>query len=126
MGFWIFMLVMELLIPLSMIGFGRKFSKAAPKSINWAYGYRTSMSMKNEDTWIFAHLHFGKIWYRAGWVTLVVTVIVMLCLLGKDEDMVGSLGGVLCMVQMIPLLVPIFFTESALRKTFDKNGNRKG
>lgn len=49
MGFWIFMLIMDLLIPFTMIGYGRSFSKKAPKEINAVYGYRTSMSMKNSD-----------------------------------------------------------------------------
>ena len=47
MGFWIFMLVIDLLIPLTMIGFGRLFLKKIPKDINALFGYRTSMSMKN-------------------------------------------------------------------------------
>ena len=50
MGFWIFMLVMNLLIPATMAGFGRAFLKKAPGKINYAFGYRTSMSMKNKDT----------------------------------------------------------------------------
>ena len=55
MGFWIFMLIMDLLLPFTMIGFGRYFTKKAPKEINSVFGYRTSMSMKNKDTWEFAH-----------------------------------------------------------------------
>ena len=50
MGFWIFMLIMDLLLPFTMIGFGRYFMKKAPKEINSVFGYRTSMSMKNKDT----------------------------------------------------------------------------
>ena len=50
MGFWIFMLIMDLLIPVTMIGFGSYFMKNAPKEINAVFGYRTSMSMKNKDT----------------------------------------------------------------------------
>ena len=34
MGFWIFMLIMDLLLPFTMIGFGRYFMKKAPKEIN--------------------------------------------------------------------------------------------
>lgn len=41
MVFWIFMLIMELLMPLTMIGFGRYFSNGAPKEINSVFGYRT-------------------------------------------------------------------------------------
>ena len=51
MEFWIFMLIMDLLLPFTMIGFGRYFMKKAPKEINSVFGYRTSMSMKNKDTW---------------------------------------------------------------------------
>lgn len=32
MGFWIFMLIMDLLIPFTMIGFGKMFLKKAPGS----------------------------------------------------------------------------------------------
>lgn len=60
MLFWIFMLVMNLLIPISMIGFGKLFMKTTPKEINGLFGYRTSMSMKNKDTWIFAHHYCGN------------------------------------------------------------------
>ena len=48
MAFWIFMLIMDLLLPFTMIGFGRYFMKKAPKEINSVFGYRTSMSMKNK------------------------------------------------------------------------------
>ena len=40
MGFWIFMLLMNLMIPLTMIGFGRSFMKNTPKEINAVFGYR--------------------------------------------------------------------------------------
>lgn len=50
MGFWIFMTIMNLLIPLTMILFGIYFIKKSPKEINTTFGYRTSMSMKNKDT----------------------------------------------------------------------------
>ena len=33
MGFWIFMLIMDLLIPFTMIGFGKMFLKKAPDQI---------------------------------------------------------------------------------------------
>lgn len=35
------MLIMELLMPLTMIGFGRYFSNGVPKEINSVFGYRT-------------------------------------------------------------------------------------
>ena len=109
MGFWIFMCVTVLLIPFLMISFGGLFSRSAPKEINSAFGYRTSMSMKNADTWQFAHHYFGKIWRTLGWILIIPSVIPMLFVIGKGND---------------PLILPIFFTEKALRAHFDRNGNR--
>jgi hypothetical protein len=51
MGIWFMMLGFNLLIPAIMLGSGKLFSKNSPKDINWIIGYRTTMSMKNEDTW---------------------------------------------------------------------------
>lgn len=125
MEFWIFMLIMELLIPVTMIGFGRYFIKNAPKEINAVFGYRTSMSMKNKDTWEFAHKHFGKIWYKWGWVLMVMSVVVKLFTIGQSEDIIGWTGAILVHVQMVVLIVGIIPTERALKKTFDKEGNRR-
>ncbi len=125
MGFWIFMLVMDLLIPFTLIGFGKYFLKTAPKEINTIFGYRTTMSMKNKDTWEFAHKYCGKIWYISGLVMLPASLIIMLVILGKTENVIGTVGGLVCFVQLIPLIGAIIPTERALKKNFDKNGNRK-
>ena len=89
------------------------------------FGYRTSMSMKNKDTWEFAHKYCGKVWYVCGMVMLPITVIFMLLVIGKNEDCVGSMGGIICGVQLIPLIGSILPTEIALKKNFDKNGTRR-
>lgn len=125
MGFWIFMLIMELLIPLTMVGFGKYFYKKAPKEINAVFGYRTTMSMKNKDTWEFAHKYFGKIWYKHGWILMVVTIIIKLLTIGQSEDVVGWAGAIWVHVQMVVLMIGIIPTERALKKTFNKDGSRK-
>ena len=125
MGFWIFMLIMDLLIPITMIGFGKCFLKGAPKDINGIFGYRTTMSMKNKETWNYAHNYFGRIWYYGGVVMLPISVIVMILVFGKTEDSIGAVGGILCFIQTILLLASIAPTEKALKKRFDKNGNRR-
>ena len=53
------------------------------------------------------------------------TVIFMLLVIGKNEDCVGSIGGIICGVQLIPLIGSILPTEIALKKNFDKNGTRR-
>lgn len=125
MGFWIYMLIMDLLVPVTMIGFGRYFKTKAPKEINAVFGYRTSMSMKNRDTWEFAHKYCGKIWYICGWILLIVTIVAMIPFFGQEADVTGIVGAVILGIQMIPLVGSILPTELALRKHFDKDGNRR-
>ena len=126
MWFWAFMLVVNLLIPFTMIGFGHYFIKSAgPKEINAVFGYRTSMSMKNKDTWEFAHLYCGKLWRVIGWIMLPLSVLAMLTVAGKEIGTIGIFGGVLMVAQCVFLTVPIIPTEIALRKRFDQNGNRR-
>ena len=127
MNFWIFMLVMNLLIPLVMIIFGRIFEKKPPKigMSKFAFGYRTIMSMRNADTWEYAHRFFGKLWFRFGIAVGVISIIALLFVIGKDKDNVGFAGLIICYVQMAVMLIPVIPTEISLRKRFDKNGNRK-
>lgn len=125
MGFWIFMLCMNLLIPLLMILFGFCFIRKAPKEINFVFGYRTEMSMKNKDTWEFAHKYCGKLWLITGTIMLFLSIVAMCFLIGKSEDVIGNAGLIISLAEIALLIIPIFPTERALKRTFDKNGNRK-
>lgn len=95
---WLITLIIYLLIPLLMTGLGRLFLFHAPREINVIFGYRTKMSMKNKETWEFAHHYCGRIWF--------------------------TYGIILCILQLIGLIGVIYPTERALRKNFDKDGNR--
>lgn len=125
MWFWVFMFIMNLMIPFLMIGFGWLFRKRSPKNINPLYGYRTKMSMKNMETWQYAHIYFGRLWFRAGWPMLLVTILAMIPLWGKTEDVIGSFCIVIQIVQMVALLLPIVATERELRRQFYTDGRRK-
>ena len=125
MVFWIFILIFDLLIPFTMIGFGKYFIQNAPSKINNVFGYRTTMSMKNKDTWEFAHHYCGKLWLNIGRIMLVPSVIAMLFVTGKSENFLGTFGGILCGIQTVFLVGSIFPTEIALKRNFDKKGRRK-
>ena len=124
-GFYIYMLLTSLLIPVIMLVFGWIFHRQAPKKINVWYGYRSARSMKNEDTGVFAHQHIGRTWMLVGAVLLVISVIPMIAVYGKDDDTVSVVSLVLTVIQLIPLVVSLIPTERALKRTFDKNGIRK-
>ena len=125
MGIWIVMLCCTLLIPALMIGFGRWSLKGGPKEINWVIGYRTSMSMKNKDTWEFAHRELGRLWTKWGAILLFATAVIMLPLIGKGEDAIGTAGSILMFAQLVPLMACIVPVERKLKETFDKDGNRR-
>lgn len=126
MKFLISSIVIALLIPLMMIGFGKDFMKNPPKTINKIYGYRTKMSMMNEETWKFANEHHGKLWWKAGWILLVLSSIPLLFVLGITSDStIGLVFGSVCLVQLLVLVLSIIPTERALKKEFDEYGNRR-
>jgi len=125
MWFWWFMFVCDLLIPVLMIVAGRMMWKHTPKSINGIVGYRTSRSMKNMDTWRFAHDYCGRLWWKAGWILLVPSVLVHLPFIHSSAEVIGTVGGILCVLQCIALVASIFPTERALKKTFTKEGVRR-
>ena len=125
LAFWMFSLVMDLLIPLVMVGFGKEFMRNPPREINLGYGYRTTMSMKNKLTWDFAQKHMGAVWYKTGRYLLVPSVVPLLFVLGRDVETVGTVSLIICGVQLVVMLGSIAVTERALKQNFDKNGKRK-
>ena len=102
MGFWVFMFCCDLLIPLVMLFAGRMMQHHPPREINFVLGYRTARSMKNRETWVFAHRECGRLWQRWGWGELIATVVLMLLFLGEK-----------------------FVVEKKLQAAFDENGVRR-
>ncbi len=125
MWFWWFAFACDVLIPLMMIIFGRIMWKRCPSKINSWYGYRTKYSMKNMDTWKFAHEHFGKQWWKIGWVILLPSMIVLLPVYNAIEDTVAIVFLAVMIVQTVFLLHPIFKTERALKEKFNDDGTFK-
>lgn len=125
MWFWWFMFVCNLLIPVILIIAGRMMWKRCPKKINTVYGYRTKRSMKNMDTWRFAHNYCGRLWWKIGWFSLFLSVVVQIPFFERSEDVIGIVGGIICMIQVVILIASIFPTEAALKKTFNDDGTRR-
>lgn len=122
MGFWIFMFCCTLLIPIIMIMAGNSMRLGKFKTINYIVGYRTRRSMKNQQTWDYAHRECGRLWVRWGVLMLVPAAVIMLLLLGKEIPTIGTVGGIFTVLQMIPLFLSIAIVEKKLREKFDENG----
>ena len=118
MGFWLYMLVIVLLIPMIMIVTGLCFTKKPPKKINCVFGYRTSRSTRSPEAWEFANRYMGKLWYRVGMILLPVSLIPMLFVMGKSADAVGIMATVITVIQLIPVVGSIVPVERALKKKF--------
>ncbi|MDD3223891.1 MAG: SdpI family protein [Clostridium sp.] len=114
-----------LIVPFIMLFFGVIFRKHAPKDINAFYGYRTSMSTKNEDTWKFANEYMGRLWTKLGLIMLIISIAAIVIVYSFDNKFINTLDSILLLIQAVVLVASIFPIEKALRKNFDKNGNRK-
>lgn len=125
MCFWLFMLICDLLVPIIMIVGGRIMWKHCPKHINGIYGYRTTRSMKNMDTWKFAHAYCGRLWWKLGVIMLIPSVLIHIPFYQSNEKTIGLIGGILITIQCIVLIMAIFPTESALKRTFNDDGTRR-
>lgn len=124
---WLICLGMDLIIPAVMILFGKRFLEKPPKSINSSYGYRTSRSMKNQETWDFAHQVCGRIWLKMGKWMLVLSVLAALAsllFLGRGPEAINIACCVLAGIQIVVMLGTIFPVERALKKNFDRFGRR--
>lgn len=116
-----FLFLCNLLIPIIMIIVGRMMWKHCPAGINWVIGYRTKRSMKNMETWNFAHEYCGRLWWKIGWITLILSALAQLPFLNGNDEQLGILSVILCTVQCVLLIIPIFPTEAALKRTFKDN-----
>lgn len=125
MWFWWFMFGCNLLIPALLIVAGYSMWKRCPGKINAVIGYRTRRSMKNMDTWKFAHEYCGRLWWKIGWGMLLPSVLVQIPAIHSSENTVGTVGGIVCMVQTVALVVSIIPTERALKRTFTEDGERR-
>ena len=121
-GYKILMLLVVLIMPLMMVGFGLLFMKNPPKSINSLYGYRTKRSMRNQDTWDFAHYYCGKLWYLCGLVSIPVSLVPICLVLGKSEDVITITTLIVMGLQAILMVATLILTERALKANFDEFG----
>lgn len=123
MWFWVFISICNLIIPLTMIIFGISFEKNPPKTINNYIGYRTKMSMKSKETWIFAHKYLGLIWKKVGIILLILSTISAILTIKVEQDALGMLAMIVSFIQIAVMLLTIYPIERALKINFDSEGN---
>ena len=86
-----------------------------PKKINHLYGYRTSSSMKSQESWDFAQRYSAKKMMQMG---IYITTLGLLSWI-IDIQLLWSVGISLTIVTIAPLLM-LLKVESELKKRFPK------
>lgn len=122
MRFWIFMFIITLLIPAALLTTWLLCRNL--KMINYARGYRTKRSMKNQDTWEFAQKYCARISLYLFFPSLFLAIGVMPSVISKPINRIGWTGLGITVIQMISFLIIILSTEKSLKKSFDEIGNR--
>lgn len=121
---FVLFLIISVVIPGTLAFLGLLWKKHPPKEINDNYGHRTEMSMKNQETWDFAHKNSQKICLHMG-ITLSIISVATIILFRKNDNALCIVIVILLVIQLICVLLATKYTENALKKVFDKNGNRK-
>ena len=78
--------------------------------------------MKNQDTWDFAHLYFGKLWLVCGLVSIPASLVPFCLVLGKSEDVITITALIVMGLQSIMMVATLILTERALKTHFDEFG----
>ena len=104
------------LIPLLIILIGYLMNKYPPEKINYFIGYRTFNSMKNENNWKLANQYCGKLWFKIGLIMLIISILLFVLNLLKIITFTETMLSIIILIQIIPLLISIFFIENKIKK----------
>ena len=111
---------LTMITPLFLLIFGVKWKIKTPKNRSSIFSYHTELSVKNDDTWAFAHYHISKLWIRIGIITAIGTLVLMIYL----KDNYSAMILWILVGQMLFLCATILFVDSLMKAVFDEAGNR--
>jgi len=106
-GYLVFMLVVSFI-----------FLKYPPKKINHLYGYRTKLSMANQEIWKVANDYSAKLMVKITLISIVFPPI--LYFIYPQKNLLITI-----VIHTVLLLSTLYFTEKHLDIDFDKDGNPK-
>ena len=113
-----FLLVMA--TPLALLVIGLVWRSHPPKRDGSGLAYRTALSDRSDETWVFAHRHISRLWTRLGLLLAIVSAALMVVFRASYSGFcLWLIGG-----QMVFLCISAFLVEGLLKASFDENGNR--
>ena len=109
------LLIGPLMLVISLI-----FFYFPPKKINLIYGHRTSMSMKNQDTWLEANKRSALMMLLVSAMTCIFQLIGIVFKVNQETTLLYA-----TIFLVTGLIIGVLIVEKQLRFIFDKDGNRK-
>ncbi len=109
------LLIGPLMLVISLI-----FLYFPPKKINLIYGYRTTLSMKNQDTWKEANKRSIHMMLLVSALTCTLQLIGIVFNINQETTILYSIGFIVA-----SLIIGVIVIEKKLKAIFDKDGNRK-
>ena len=109
------LLIGPLMLVLSLI-----FFYFPPKKINFVNGHRTSMSMKNQDTWDEANKRSTHMMLLVSALTCILQLIGIVVNINQKSTILYA-----TIFLVAGLIIGVILIEKQLKTIFDKDGNRK-
>lgn len=115
---FLFTIAYTLLTPLIMILIGLIWRRHPPKTMNGVYGYRTNSSMKNQETWDYAHTACSKVWVILGSLVLLISLIFCVLYTEVSVTQMENLSIIVVIFQCISLVLSIVPVEIMIKRKF--------
>jgi hypothetical protein len=125
MKFWIYMTFMGIIVPLVLLAVGLYYTKCPPEKIYTDFGYKTPLTLKNEDIWAYAHQLCGKSWIKLALIMIPASIAVMVIPLFISEDAMSFFSVGLFVVQCVAVFFSFRKVKATLLTVFDEEGNRR-
>lgn len=91
-----------------------------PKSINGLYGYRTTSSMKNQQTWDMANNYSARVMIRLGAAAVLIGLLLTQVIDMQHEYLMAAAT----IISLIAIVIILFkSTEKQLKITFGQPGD---
>lgn len=119
------MTVMSIVVPLVLLAVGLYYTLCPPEKIYTDFGYKTKLTLKNEDIWAFANQYCGKVWIKLGLIMIPISVAVMFIPRTMSENTISAFSVGLFVLQCIATLFSVRHIQGVLKATFDENGIRR-
>lgn len=115
MSAYVWALICNLSIPLVLAICGICEFYFSPKKINNVYGFRTELSMKNQELWDLAQKLCGNLFLKISLIFLIIDVLCFVIIRGFSDNVIYVFALILMFIQIVSLIVSLFNLDKKLK-----------